>query len=271
MAGFESVEHAQLAINELRSTTTLPSAIEMVDKYLLDQVQANNPNLISTVVQPPFPAVTLFIEYDANPERTYKKAVKRAERILSKVATNFISETDPAKQEHIWKLRQTSAWLLGRSENHRKAVPIIDDGIVPVEKFQDLMTGIYDMFAKEKMAVGVWGHAGDGNLHIAPMLNLSEVGDRQTAFRLLDEYTKLVLSLGGSTSGQNNDGRLRAPYLPQVFSPEVYALFKKVKLICDPYGTLNPGVKIDVKLEDIKPLVRGDFSLEHAYDHLPRS
>jgi FAD/FMN-containing dehydrogenase len=271
MAGFESVEHAQLAINELRDTDALPSALEMVDSYLLDQVQAANPNLINDVVQPPFPAVTLFVEYDANPERTYKKAVKRAERIFAKLAGNYLKETDPENQEHLWKLRQTSSWLLGRTENHRKAVPVIDDGIVPVAKFQELLTGVYDMFAKEKMPAAVWGHAGDGNIHLAPMLNLSEVGDRQTAFRLLEEYNKLLLSLGGSTSGQGNDGRLRAPYLEKVYGSEVYALFKKVKAICDPYGTLNPGVKIGVSLDDIKPLVRGDFSLEHAYDHLPRS
>lgn len=271
MAGFDSVELAQVAINELRATNALPSAVEMVDSYLLDQVQAANPSLISGVVQPPFPAVTLFVEFDTNPERTYKRAVKRAERIFEKLANNYLMETKPERQEHIWKLRQTSAWLLGHSENRRKAVPVIDDGVVPAGKFQQLVTGVYDMFAKEKLRVGIWGHAGDGNIHMAPMLNIGEVGDRQTAFRLLDEYTKLVLSLGGSTSAQMGDGRLRAPYLPQVYGPEAYALLRKVKQICDPYGTLNPGVKIDVTLDDIKPLVRHDFTLEHAYDHLPRS
>lgn len=271
MAGFESLEHAQLAINDLRAGGTMPSALEMVDSYLLDQVQAANPNLINAVVQPPFPAVTLFIEYDTNPDRTYKKAVKRAERILDKLATNYLKETDPEKQEQIWKLRQTSSWLLGRTDNHRKAVPVIDDGIVPVDKFQEFMAGVYDMFAKERMPAGVWGHAGDANIHMAPMLNLSEVGDRQTAFRLMEEYNKLILSLGGSPSGQANDGRLRAPYVEQVYGTDVYNVFKKVKLICDPYGTLNPGVKIGVSLDDVKQLVRHDFSLEHAYDHLPRT
>jgi FAD/FMN-containing dehydrogenase len=271
MAGFESLESAQLAINELRDTSALPSALEMVDSYLLDQVQAANPSLIGSVVQPPFPAVTLFIEYDANPERTYKKAVRRAEKILDRLATNFICETDPVKQEQIWKLRQTSAWLLSRNENNRKAVPILEDGIVPPERLQEFLSGVYDLFAREKLPVGVWGHAGDGNIHLAPMLNLAEVGDRQTAFRLLEEHNKLIISLGGSTSGQGNDGRLRAPYLERLYGSEAYALLRKVKQIFDPYGTLNPGVKIDVSIDDIKPMVRGDFSLEHAYDHLPRS
>jgi FAD/FMN-containing dehydrogenase len=270
MAGFDSLKHAQIAIDELRADGPMPSALEMIDSYLLDQVQAANPNVLGGVVQPPFPAVTLFIEYD-EADRNMKRAIKRTEKILDKYASNFVRESDPEKQEQLWKLRQTSSWQLGRSENHRKAVPVLDDGIVPVENFEKFMRGIYDLFAKEKIPVAVWGHAGDANVHMAPMLNLGEVGDRQTAFRLLDEYNKLILSLGGSTSGQGNDGRLRAPYLEKVYGSEVYDLFKKVKQICDPYGTLNPGVKIGVSVDDIKPLVRGDFSLEHAYDHLPRS
>ncbi len=271
MAGFDSLEHAQVAINELRAHEELPSAIEMVDSYLLEQVQAANPNLISSVIQPPFPAVLLFVEFDSTNERHYKKAVRHAEKIFEKYASNHVSETDPERQEQLWKVRQASGWILGKSDNHRKAVPVIEDGIVPVEHFQEFVQGVYDLFRKEKLPVAVWGHAGDGNIHVAPQLNLNEVGDRQTAFRLLEEYNKLIISLGGSTSGQSNDGRLRAPYLEKVYGSEVYALFKKVKQICDPYGTLNPGVKIGVSLDDIKPLVRADFSLEHAYDHLPRS
>lgn len=271
MAGFDNIEQAQHAIIELRGNGAMPSAIEMVDSNLLDQVQAVNPNLIGPVVQPPFPTVTLFVEFDANHDRNFKRTIKRAHKTLGKFSLNFISETDPEKQEQMWKLRHTSSWLLGHTEGPKKAVPLIDDATVPVDRLQDLLQGIYDMFAKAKLPVGVWGHAGDGNVHVAPLLNLAEVGDRQIAFRLLDEYTKLVLSLGGTTSGQHNDGRLRAPYLEQVYGSEVYAVLKKVKQICDPYGTMNPGVKVGVSLDDIKPLIRGNFSLEHAYDHLPRS
>ena len=108
-------------------------------------------------------------------------------------------------------------------------------------------------------------------MHVQPFLDLSQVGDRQKAFKLMDEYYQLVTSLGGSTSGENNDGRLRAPYLEATYGAEIYDIFRKVKQIFDPYGTLNPGVKIGVTLDDIKPLVRTEYSLKHLYDHMPRS
>jgi FAD/FMN-containing dehydrogenase len=117
----------------------------------------------------------------------------------------------------------------------------------------------------------IWGHAGDGILRIQPRLNIAQVGDRQKAFRLLDEYHKLVISLGGSISAEAGDGRLRTPYLEKMYGSELYGLFEKVKAIFDPYGTLNPGVKFGTSLDDLKEMIRADFSLEHIYDHLPRS
>jgi FAD/FMN-containing dehydrogenase len=104
-----------------------------------------------------------------------------------------------------------------------------------------------------------------------PFLDLSQVGDRQKIFRLLDEYTQLVLSLGGSISGEHGEGRLRAPYLQQQYGPELYGLFQKVKQIFDPYGVLNPGVKVNVTLDSVKALLRSNYTLDHLYNHLPRS
>ena len=81
----------------------------------------------------------------------------------------------------------------------------------------------------------------------------------------------MVIGMGGSTSGEHNDGRLRAPYLKQLYGEAVYTVFQKVKLIFDPYGTLNPGVKINVTQEDVKPLLRQEYSMEHLGQHLPRT
>ena len=100
---------------------------------------------------------------------------------------------------------------------------------------------------------------------------LAQVGDRQKAFRLIDDYHKLVISLGGSISSEAGDGRLRTPYLEAFYGSEAYAFLQKIKQAFDPYGTLNPGVKFGSSLDDIKSIVRADFGLDHLYDHLPRS
>ena len=270
MAHFDDVSQAQAAILELRQHA-LPSMLEMVDGNLLEQVHTANPSLLGSHIKAPYAAVTLCVEYDNSGERGHKRSVKKADKILQNYATEVIKSVDPEEQEQLWKIRQASAWILGRTDSRRKAIPVIDDAVVPVERLADLLLGAYELFKKHKITPAVWGHAGDGQIHVAPMLDLGEVGDRQTAFRLLAEYSALVVSLGGVTSGQSNDGRLRGPYLEKVYGSEMYDLFTKVKNIFDPYGTLNPGVKVGVSLDDIKPLLRKDYSLEHAYDHMPRT
>jgi FAD/FMN-containing dehydrogenase len=271
VAHFDDIEKAQSAVLELRAMPELPSAMEIVDEQLLSLVDRLNPNQLKDVLAKPFPKVVMLVELDTLSERNQKKQAKKARKILEKHASQVIVETDPGKQEHLWKIRHSSATVVAHGEGGAKALPIIEDGIVPPERFREYLEGVYQLFARNHLQAAVWGHAGDANLHMQPYLDLSQVGDRQKAFRILDEYYNLVISLGGSISAEHGDGRLRGPYLQKLYGPEVYALFQKVKQICDPYGTLNPGVKVNVTLEDIKPLLRNSYSMDHLYDHLPRS
>lgn len=267
---YESLEQAHAAILELQALADSPSMIEMIDGNLLEQVHAQNPNLLKTVIEQPFPAVVLLVEFDS-PDRSAKKHIKRALKIFEKYALSLQTASDVEEQQEFLKLRQASSVLTAHNEGLLRAVPIINDSAVPAEQFRAYIEGIYQIFAKNNLKPAVWGHAGDGMLHVQPKLNLGQVGDRQKAFRLMDEYYNLVISLGGTISAESGDGRLHAPYLEKQFGPDVYALLKKIKQIFDPYGTLNPGVKFGSSLDDIKALVRQDYSLDHLYDHLPRS
>lgn len=269
LAEFDSLDQAQTAINELRQLPQLPSALEFVDGQLLSLVERINPNQLAGIISKPLPAAVLLVEFDDD-GRLRKKIAKKAEKILGDLATNVQHETELAAQARLWKVRQASASVLGHSEGQLKAVPVIEDAVVPPEKITELIGHVYRLFAAAQLQVAIWGSAGDGNLHVQPFLDLSQVGDRQKAFRLMDEYAKLVVSLGGSLTGQHNDGRLRAPYLAHVYGPELYDLFVKTKRIFDPYGLLNPGVKVGATLDDIKALVRSSYSLQH-YDHMPHS
>ncbi|HET8709658.1 MAG TPA: FAD-binding oxidoreductase [Candidatus Saccharimonadales bacterium] len=269
LATFGSMEDAQAAVLDLRKMKELPAAIEMVDGHMLAIAETLNPHLLKDVIEKPLPKAVLLVAFD-NPERTQKKLVKQATKILQKYAAGQRLETELEGQEILAKVRNASAMVAAHANGNAKAVPVIEDGIVPVENLAEFTAKIYDLFAKAHVKPAVWGHAGDANLHMQPYLDLGTVGDRQKAFRLMDEYYKLVVSMGGSTSGEMGDGRLRAPFLPNVYGDQVYALFQKIKMVFDPYGTLNPGVKVNATLNDIKPLMRSEYSLNHLYDHLPR-
>ncbi len=266
---FDDLKKAIDAAQELRKLPEKPSAIEMVDENLLKLVTKLNSNQLKDVIETPLPKVVLLVEFDNPSDRTQKRMTKKAAKIIERYGNKLHIEIDPAEQDKYWRIRHAPAMLMAHSEGNVKAVPIVDDGIVPIDKLEELIRGIYDLFDKSHLSVAIWGHAGDGNLHMRPFLDLGQLGDRQKAFRLMDEYSKLVVSLGGSTSGEHNDGRLRGPYLDRVYGPEIYAVFQKLKSIFDPYGTLNSGVKINVTVDDTKPLLRQEYTMYHMYQHLP--
>jgi len=228
-----------------------------------------NPNQLKEVATPPFAPFTLFIEFD-NPNRQVKKLAKKAEKIAEKYGIGFQTATEPEQQLQFWKLRQATSTLISHNDGLQKSVPLVD-AAVPLDRLRELIEGAYSILGSVSLKPGLWGHVGEGSLHFQPHLNLGAVGDRQKVFRILEEYHQLVISLGGTISASAGDGRLRTPFLEAMYGAELYVLLQKVKIIFDPYGTLNPGVKFGTSIDDLKALLRSDYGLDHLYDHLPRS
>ncbi len=271
MAFFDSLENIEEAVAELSSQAHLPCLLEMIDQNVLKQVNDVNPNLLKGIIPAPYPTAVLFIEFDSLNDRQQRKDVKKTAKTLEKYAISLQTETEPEHQMNIIKVRQATASLLARSDLAGRALPLVEGAIVPTGRLKEFLEATYALCRKLSIEPALWGHVGEGNLQFQPVLNLTQVGDRQKAFRLMEDYYSLVISMGGSISGERNDGRLRAPYLQKQYGPEVYALLGRVKQIFDPYNILNPGVKLGTTQDDIKALIRNDFSLGHIYDHLPRS
>lgn len=270
-AFFDDLDNAQAAVMELNRMSDRPSALEVVDDNLLNLLDQINPNQLKGILEKPFSKLVVLVEFDNLGDRTQKKATKRAIKIIEKYGGKYDVETEKSAQEKLWKIRHSAASVITHVEGNAKALPIIEDGVVPENKFKEYLEGIYQIFDKYNLKVAIWGHAGNANLHMQPFLDLAQVGDRQKIFKIIDDYYTLVITLDGSTSGEHSDGRLRAPYLKQLYGETVYALFQKVKQIFDPHGILNPGVKINVTMDDVKPLLRDEYSMDHLYDNLPRS
>lgn len=265
------LSQAQGLVLELRSLSKSPSLVEVVDDNLLNFLHATNPNQLKNILTPPFPKLVMLIEFDDPSVKIQKKMAKKICKLLDKNSVPYRVETEDHKKEELWKLRHAAAAVIANADGKSRAVPVIDDGVVPVDRLQDYIEGIYAIFKKNSLKPAIWGHAGNANLHVQPFLDLGQIGDRQKIFRLMEDYYNMVIEMGGSTSGEHNDGRLRAPYLPKLVGPDAYELFRKVKKVFDPHGILNPGVKTDVEIEDLKPLLRNEYSLEHLYQHMPRT
>jgi len=269
MANFDSVEHLQQAILELRDIDELPDSMELIDHYAIKQLEDINPNHLKDLVPSPIPSFITLIEYDAN-NKNYKKSVKKAFKILDNLAHSYNSSEDLEEQIKYQQLRDAISVLNSHNEGLLHPVPLFDSA-VPTDRIRDYLEGLYKILTSNHVKPALWGHVGDGNIFFQPKLNLGQVGDRQKVFRLIDDYNNLVLNLNGTLSAANGDGRLKTPYLEQMYGTSLYTLLYKVKKIIDPYDILNPGVKFGTTVDDLKAMVRNEYHLSHLYNHLPRS
>lgn len=268
VAFFDDLAVADKAVAKLLETK--PSALEMVDENLLNFVKKHHPEQLRGIVSEPYPKIVLLAEYDDLNDRTQKRKIRKAKKVMQEMSYEFRITKDEHEKETLWKIRHSAAAVMWQVVGTSKALPIIEDGVVPRTKMHEYVNQTYAIFKKYGLETALWGHAGDANLHMQPFLDLGKVGDRQKVFKIMDDYYSMVIKLGGSTSGEHNDGLLRGPYLPEVYGSEMYELFQKVKNLFDPHKTMNPGVKMDVTKKDLVPLLRKEYSMEHLYDHMPR-
>lgn len=98
----------------------------------------------------------------------------------------------------------------------------------------------------------VAGHAGDGNFHIIPLMDLTDRYSTEVILELSRKVYDLVNEYHGSITGEHNDGIIRTPYLLQMYGEKVIGLFKETKDIFDRQNIFNPGKKVDGTFEDIR-------------------
>lgn len=247
-----------------------PSVFDMVNGAAIAQVQSINPRQLGDLMEAPQAAIHLFVEFDDQKEANQKKSIKKLAKLTQKTGGVFRAAYSPGDQEKLAKIRQSVTTILTEPQGQSKAVPVAEDVCVPNDRLVDFLKKAAEVYSACGLTAAAWGHAGDGIVHMQPVLDLGQLGDRQKLFKLSDAIYQVATAMGGSFSAAAGDGRTRAPYLQQLYGPELYAVMMKVKNIFDPLGTLNPGVKTATQ-NDVKALMRGEYSLGHHHEHLPRS
>jgi FAD/FMN-containing dehydrogenase len=149
-----------------------------------------------------------------------------------------------AEAEKYFTVRRESFALLRKAVGDKRTVPFVEDFCVKPAELPKFLPELLGLLDRNGITANIAGHAGDGNFHVIPLMDLRDPKERAKILPVLDEYTRLVVAHGGTVSAEHNDGILRTPYLPQVFGPEIAALFKEVKEIFDPLNIFNPGKKV---------------------------
>jgi FAD/FMN-containing dehydrogenase len=198
------------------------------------------------------PKLILLVEFAGESDTEIDGKMK----MLAGVVKPFGFKTHIAKtasdSEKYWTIRRESFNLLRKHVAGRRTAPFIEDIIVEPKHMPEFLPKIRAILDSYKLVYTIAGHAGNGNFHIIPLMDMKDRKNVDVIMEVGEKVYDLVVSYGGSITAEHNDGIVRSAYLPKMYTPEVLSLFRKTKDIFDPMGILNPGKKVGMTLEYFK-------------------
>ncbi len=243
-AHFDSVEKClQAVVPAMRHSLF---TCEMMDKVILDCTKNSLKYKENRFFIEGDPAAILMLEIRAFSK---EELTARTVELLKTLTDSGLAYALPVLRndtiELALELRKAGLGLLGNIVGDRKAVACIEDTAVAVEDLAAYITEFSQLMKNYGQEAVYYAHAGAGELHLRPILNLKKDEDVALFRKITEEVASLVKKYGGSMSGEHGDGRVRAEFIRFMIGDENYDLLKRVKHIFDPGNIFNPGKIID--------------------------
>ncbi|PHN05589.1 FAD-binding and (Fe-S)-binding domain-containing protein [Flavilitoribacter nigricans] len=223
-----------------------PSACELMDKIILDLTKKNIEQQKNRFFVEGDPAAILMIEFrGATPE----EAETRADTLIDAFRAAGFGYAFPKvfapATKRVWDLRKAGLGILANLPGDPKAVACIEDTAVEIADLPEYIAEFSEMMAEFGQEAVYYAHAGAGEIHLRPILNLKDRKDRQLFYDITYATAQLVKKYRGSLSGEHGDGRVRAPFLSDMIGADNYQLLREIKSTWDPQGIFNPGKIVD--------------------------
>ena len=153
-----------------------------------------------------------------------------------------VTGTDVKK---VWDLRKAGLGLLSNLPGDEKAVAVIEDTAVDVNDLPAFIAEFNEILAENNLYCVHYAHAGSGELHLRPIINLKTKSGHELFRTIAEEIARLVKKFNGSLSGEHGDGRLRGEFIPWMVGEKNYQLMRQLKGWWDPKGIFNPNKIVD--------------------------
>ncbi len=223
-----------------------PSACELMDKTILDCTKDNITQQKNRFFVEGDPEAILMVEFRGATMEEARQQAKMLETQLKASQLGYaytLVEGDDCNK--VWDLRKAGLGLLANIPGAAKAVACIEDTAVDLADLPLYIEAFTSLMKSYHQKAVYYAHAGAGELHLRPILNLKSSSD-VTLFRSISEASaKLVKSYQGALSGEHGDGRVRSEFIPLVLGEDNYQLLKRIKSTWDSSSLFNPGKIVD--------------------------
>ncbi|WP_246269609.1 FAD-binding and (Fe-S)-binding domain-containing protein [Chitinophaga oryzae] len=223
-----------------------PSASELIDHFILECTKDNIEQRKNRFFVQGDPGAILVVEFCRN---TREEVIEIAGRLEARLRAAGLGYHFPLlfgeDTKKIWTLRKAGLGLLSNLPGDEKAVPVIEDTAVAVEDLPDFIRDFNVILEKYDLHAVHYAHAGSGEIHLRPIINLKTEEGNQLFRTIAEEIATLVKKYHGSLSGEHGDGRLRGEFIRQMVGEKNYELLRQIKYTWDPENIFNPHKIVD--------------------------
>ena len=223
-----------------------PSASELIDHYILECTKENKEQSKNRFFVQGDPGAILVIEFVKDTREEILALTNAVEADMRAAGLGYhFPVLFGADTKKIWTLRKAGLGLLSNLPGDEKAVPVIEDTAVDVNDLPNYIRDFNEILKKHGLYSVHYAHAGSGEIHLRPIINLKTKEGNQLFRTIAEEVATLVKKYDGSLSGEHGDGRLRGEFIKQMVGEKNYALLKQVKATWDPNNIFNPNKIVD--------------------------
>jgi FAD/FMN-containing dehydrogenase/Fe-S oxidoreductase len=240
LLGFATLDAALRAVQQ--ALAAQPAACELVDRRLLTLARGSDAAAVASLIPPAAEAV-LLVEFESDTLREAREAALGLEdRLLrgQRLALHALTAFEPEEIDRVWHLREVALPALYGLRGGSQPVPLIEDVGVPGEELAGYLHRVQEVLKQHETTASFLVHAGTGQVHTRPFLDLQQPGDVSKLAAIAEEVHTLALDLGGTVSSQHGTGLARTPWVARQYGP-LYPVFRQLKAAFDPRGIFNPG------------------------------
>ncbi len=236
LAFFPSVAAAGEAVAAMTSAGLVPATLELMDRFTIEAVDAAMRIGLDTSA-----GAMLMVESDLGGAAAEAELKVAADACEAAGSTSVLRAADTTEADWLRQARRKAHWSLEQA-----GVARMDDVGVPRSRVPQMLAAIEKVATAHSMRIGVFGHAGDGNLHPTYVMDRDDLaaGARIEAARA-DIYAA-ALAMGGTVSGEHGTGIAKRSYLVRQRGADSVRVMRSLKDALDPLGILNPGKVLEV-------------------------